>query len=215
VNYAHSATEAEAVVAEITGAGGRAMAVEADIGTADGLAALFDAGEASCGGVDILVNNAGRMDLSPIADVSDASFDAQIALNLGGVFRGMREAARRLRDGGRIISFSSSVVGLYQPGYGVYAATKAAVEAMTHILAKELAPRGIRVNVVAPGAVQTDFSGGMGRDNPEVNRRVADVTALGRPGLPEDIGPMIAALVSEENRWINAQRIEVSGGMAI
>src|SRR5438445_7612800 len=138
VNYARGHAKAEAVVGAIEAEGGKAIAVQADIADPAGIASLFDAGEKAFGGVDILVNNAGIMKLSPIAQTDDAAFDNQIAINLGGVFRGMREGAKRLRDGGRIVNFSSSVVGLYQPGYGVYAATKAAVEAMTHILAKEL-----------------------------------------------------------------------------
>lgn len=157
VNYAHGRESAEEVVRAIEAGGGRAIAAQADIADTSAMSSLFNAAEAAFGAVDILVNNAGVMRLSPIVDFSDAMFDEQVAVNFGGVFRGMREAALRLRDGGRIISFSSSVVGLYQPGYGVYAATKAAVEAMTHILAKELGRRGITVNSVAPGPVATEL----------------------------------------------------------
>ncbi|WP_245489069.1 SDR family NAD(P)-dependent oxidoreductase, partial [Mesorhizobium sp. M7D.F.Ca.US.004.03.1.1] len=155
VNYARGRAEAEELVRSIEAGGGKAIAVQADIADPNGLAALFDAGEKAFGGIDILVNNAGIMKTSPIAQTDDASFDTQIAINLGGVFRGMREGARRIRDGGRIVNFSSSVVGLYQPGYGVYAATKAGVEAMTHILAKELGARRVTVNAVAPGPIET------------------------------------------------------------
>jgi NAD(P)-dependent dehydrogenase (short-subunit alcohol dehydrogenase family) len=120
-----------------------------------------------------------------------------------------------IRDGGRIINISSGLTRFAMPGLGAYASMKGAIEVLTRYLAKELGPRGIAVNTVAPGAIATDFSGGMVRDNPEANKRVADMTALGRVGLPDDIGPMIAALASEDNRWVNAQRIEVSGGMAL
>src|SRR6185369_3023821 len=120
-----------------------------------------------------------------------------------------------MKDGGRIVNISSGLARFSMPGSSAYAAAKGAIEVLTRYLAKELGPRGITANVVAPGPVQTDFSGGMVRDNPEVNRQVSAMTALGRPGVPEDIGPMIAALLSEDNRWVNAQRIEVSGGLAL
>ena len=120
-----------------------------------------------------------------------------------------------MNDGGRIVNLSSGLTRVAVPGSSAYAAAKGAVEILTHYLAKELGPRRITANVVAPGAIQTDFSGGMVRDNPEVNKMVSAMTALGRPGVPDDIGPMIAALLSEENRWVNAQRIEVSGGFAL
>jgi NAD(P)-dependent dehydrogenase (short-subunit alcohol dehydrogenase family) len=119
-----------------------------------------------------------------------------------------------INDGGRIVNMSSGLTRFTMPGSSAYGSMKGAVEVLTRYLAKELGPRGIAVNTVAPGAIETDFSGGMVRDNPEINKRVAEMTALGRVGLPDDIGPMIASLLSEDNRWINAQRIEVSGGMA-
>ena len=151
VNYAGDTQAAARVVAEITEAGGRAVAVQQDLSQPGAMAALFDAAEAALGPVDILVNNAGVMRLSTIAETSDEVFEMQVALNLGGVFRGLREASTRLRDGGRIVTLSSSVVGLCQPGYGVYAATKAAVEALTRVLSRELGARQITVNAVAPG----------------------------------------------------------------
>src|SRR5262249_20633664 len=120
-----------------------------------------------------------------------------------------------LSDRGRVVNVSSGLTRITIPGSGAYASMKGAVEVLTRYLAKELGPRGIAVNTVAPGAIATDFSGGMVRDNPEVNKRVADMPALGRAGQPDDIGPMIAALLSEDNRWVNGQRIEVSGGMAL
>ncbi len=211
VNYARGRDEAEQVVAAIKAQGGRAVAVQADIGETSGAATLFDAAEQAFGGVDVLVNNAGTMKLCALADVADADFDRQVALNLGGVFRGMREAARRLRDGGRIISFSSSVVGLYQPGYGVYAATKAAVEAMTHILAKELGPRGISVNAVAPGPVETQFFL-QGKSEEQV-RAITGMNPLRRLGQPEDIARVVAFLASPEGGWVNGQVIRANGGV--
>lgn len=211
VNYAQGRDEAEQVVAAIEAQGGRAVAVQADIGETSGVATLFDAAEQTFGGVDVLVNNAGTMKLGALADVADADFDRQVALNLGGVFRGMREAARRLRDGGRIISFSSSVVGLYQPGYGVYAATKAAVEAMTRILAKELGPRGITVNAVAPGPVETRFF--LEGKSDEQVRAIKAMNPLKRLGQPEDIAGVVAFLASPEGGWVNGQVIRANGGV--
>jgi NAD(P)-dependent dehydrogenase (short-subunit alcohol dehydrogenase family) len=120
-----------------------------------------------------------------------------------------------INDGGRIVNISSGLTRVCVPGSSAFAAAKGAVEVLTRYLAKELGPRRITVNAVAPGAVQTDFSGGMVRDNPEVNKMVSSMTALGRPGVPDDVGPMIAALFSDENRWVNAQRIEVSGGFSL
>lgn len=211
VNYARGREEAEQVTAAIEREGDRAVAVQADIGEASAVVSLFDAAEQAFGGVDVLVNNAGTMKLGALAEVADADFDRQVALNLGGVFRGMREAARRLRDGGRIISFSSSVVGLYQPGYGVYAASKAAVEAMTHILAKELGPRGITVNAVAPGPVETQFFLA-GKSEDQV-RAITGMNPLRRLGQPEDIARVVAFLASPEGGWVNGQVIRANGGV--
>ena len=211
VNYARGKGAADEVVSRITAAGGRAIAVGADIAQPTGIATLFDAAEAAFGGVDILVNNAGIMKLGPIADIDDQTFEQQVATNLSGVFRGMREAARRMRDGGRIISFSSSVVGLYQPGYGVYAATKAAVEAMTHILAKELGRRGITANAVAPGPVATELF--LGDNSAEQVSAIEKMNPLGRLGQPEDIARVVAFLASPDAGWINGQVIRANGGV--
>ncbi|PKR90933.1 3-ketoacyl-ACP reductase [Pleomorphomonas diazotrophica] len=211
VNYAHGREAAESVVREIETAGGRAIAVQADIGDPAGISVLFDAAETTFGGVDILVNNAGIMKLAPIVDFDDASFDRQVAINLGGVFRGMREAARRMRNGGRIISFSSSVVGLYQPNYGVYAATKAAVEAMTHVLAKELGPRGITVNTVAPGPVATELFLD-GKTDTQV-AAIEKMNPFGRLGQPDDIAGVVAFLAGPDSDWVNGQVIRANGGM--
>lgn len=211
VNYARSREAAEALVGRIVAEGGRALAARADIGAPDGVAALFDVAERQFGGADVLVNNAGMMALSPIAETDDAAFEHQVALNLGGVFRGMREGARRLRDGGRIISFSSSVVGLWQPGYGVYAATKAGVEAMTHVLAKELGKRAITVNAVAPGPVETGLF--LTGKSPEQVAAIARMNPLGRLGQPGDIAQVAAFLAGAESGWINGQTIRANGGM--
>ncbi|MGF0536680.1 SDR family oxidoreductase [Agrobacterium sp. ES01] len=211
VNYSRDAEAANAVVSKIEADGGRALAVAADIGTAHAMASLFDAAEEAFGGVDILVNNAGMMQLSPLASVEDDAFERQIAVNLGGVFRGMREGARRLRDGGRIISFSSSVVGLYQPTYGVYAATKAAVEAMTHILAKELGARNITVNAVAPGPVETDLF--MQGKPDELVKTIAGMNPFKRLGQPDDIANVVSFLASPDAGWVNGQVIRANGGV--
>ncbi len=211
VNYATSSDAADAVVASITADGGRAIAAGADIGSRTGIASLFDRAEQAFGPVDILVNNAGMMKLSPLVDVDDDSFEEQVRTNLGGVFRGMREAGKRLRQGGRIISFSSSVVGLYQPTYGVYAATKAAVEAMTHIVAKELGPRGITVNAVAPGPVQTDLFM-TGKSDAQVEA-ITKMNPLGRLGQPDDIASVVAFLAGPDSGWINGQTIRANGGV--
>lgn len=211
VNYANDAAAADAVVAAIESAGGRAVAIRADIAAPDGMTALFDATEAALGPVDILVNNAGIMRLSPLAEADDAAFDTHVALNIGAVFRGMREGANRMRDGGRIISLSSSVVGLYQPGYGLYAATKAAVEALTHVLAKELGPRGITVNAVAPGPVGTDLF--LRGKSAELVASIEKMNPQGRLGTPEDIASAVAFLAGPDGAWISGQTLRANGGM--
>jgi len=171
---------------------------------------LFDAAEQQFGGVDVLVNNAGIMQLARIADADDALFDRHIAVNLRGVFNGMREAAKRLRDGGRIISFSSSVVGLYQPTYGVYAATKGAVEALTHVLANEMRGRNITVNAVAPGPTATElFLTGKPQ---ELVDRISKGAPLERLGQPEDIAAAVAFLAGPDGAWINGQVLRANGG---
>src|SRR6202142_4086624 len=157
VNYTGNVAEAESVVGDIKQGGGNALSVQADVSDPAAMRRMFDRAAAVSGGVDVLVNNAGIMQLAKISDADDGFFDRHIAINLKGVFNGMRGAAKRLRSGGRIISFSSSVVGLYQPTYALYAATKAGVEAMTHVLSRELRGRNITVNAVAPGPTATDL----------------------------------------------------------
>lgn len=211
VNYAGSAGAAGTLVEEIEAAGGRAIPVQADVSDPAAVKRMFDAAEAAYGGVDILVNNAGIMTLAPIAQMDDDAFDRIIAINLKGTFNGLREAANRLRDGGRIVNFSTSVVGLYQPGYGVYAATKAAVEALTHILAKELGPRGITVNAVAPGPVATELFL-QGKDQATLDR-IRQMIPLGRLGEVDDIARVVSLLVGPDGGWINGQVLRANGGV--
>jgi NAD(P)-dependent dehydrogenase (short-subunit alcohol dehydrogenase family) len=164
---------------------------------------------------DYLVNNAGNSLHAAFEKTTEDQFDGIFNVHVKGVYFITQKLLPLMNDGGRIVNISSGLARFSMPGSSAYGAAKGAVEVLTRYLAKELGPRGITANVVAPGAIQTDFSGGMVRDNPEVNKRVAEMTALGRAGVPDDVGPMIAALLSDENRWINGQRIEVSGGMAL
>lgn len=164
---------------------------------------------------DYLVNNAGNSQHIDFEKVTEADFDSVVNVHFKGVYFLTQKLAPLMNDGGRIVNISSGLTRVSVAGSSVYAAAKGAVEILTRYLAKELGPRRITANTVAPGPVQTDFSGGMVRDNPEVNKMISAMTALGRPGVPEDIGPMIAALLSEESRWVNAQRIEVSGGLVL
>ena len=164
---------------------------------------------------DYLVNNAGTSLHKAFDQTTEEELDRIYNVHFKGVFFLTQKLLPLLKDGGRIVNISSGLARFSNPGSSAYGSMKGAVEVLTRYLAKELGPRGIAVNTVAPGAIGTDFSGGMVRDNPEVNKRVADMTALGRAGQPDDIGPMIASLLSDDNRWINGQRIEVSGGMAL
>ncbi|WP_332105305.1 SDR family oxidoreductase [Acetobacter aceti] len=148
-------------------------------------------------------------------EVTEEDFDAAYRVHVKGPFFLTQTLLPLIADGGRIVNISSGLTRFSYPGWIAYASMKGAVEVMTRYMAKELGARRIAVNTVAPGAIQTDFSGGMVRDNQDIARQIAEVTALGCPGLPDDIGPMIASLLSEDNRWVNAQRIDVSGGQAI
>lgn len=211
VNYAGSVADAERVVAGIEEAGGRAISAQADVSDAAAVARMFDAAEAAYGGVDVLVNNAGIMRLATIAESDDAMFDSLVATNLKGTFNTLRQAARRLRDGGRIINLSSSVVGLYQPTYAVYAATKAGVEAMTHVMAKELRGRNITVNSVAPGPTATAlFLDGKPED---VVERLSKLAPLERLGEPEDLANTVSFLAGPDGAWINGQTLRANGGI--
>lgn len=211
VNYAGKAQEAESVVRAIEAAGGRAITAQADVSDPKAVARMFDSAEAGFDGVDILVNNAGIMKLAPIAASDDALFDSQIAVNLKGSFNAMREAAKRLKSGGRIINFSTSVVGLKLETYGVYVATKAAVEGLTGILSKELRGKNITVNAVAPGPTGTDLF--LNGKSPELIDRLAKMNPLERLGMPEDIANVVAFLASPEGGWVNGQVLRANGGM--
>ncbi|WP_413740010.1 SDR family oxidoreductase [Sodalis sp. RH14] len=211
VNYSRQQQEADALVSQITQAGGHALSAQGDVSDPATFTTLFDRAEEAFGGVDILVNNAGIMNLSTLADSDDALFDRQIAINLKGTFNGLREAARRLRTGGSIVNFSTSVVGLRLETYGVYAATKAAVETLTAILAKELRGRAINVNAVAPGPTGTDlFLKGKPQ---EVVDRMAKMAPLERLGTPEDVAAVVAFLVGADGAWINGQVLRANGGL--
>ena len=211
VNFARNVLAAEMTAAKIEQAGGKAITVQADVSDPAAVTRMFDRTEAAFGGVDVLVNNAGVMHLAPIAEATDNLFDRQIAINLKGVFNGMRQAATRLRSGGRIISFSSTVVGLYQPTYAIYAATKAGVEAMTHILSKELRGRNITVNAVAPGPTATDlFLEGKPRDAVD---QLAKLAPLERLGQPQHIAAAVSFLAGPDGAWINGQVLRANGGI--
>jgi 3-oxoacyl-[acyl-carrier protein] reductase len=211
VNFAGNAEDADAHVARIRATGGTATAIQADVSNSEAMRGLFDGAEAAYGGVDVLVNNAGIMQLSPMAETDDAFFDRHVAINLKGVFNGMREASKRLRSGGRIISFSSSVVGLYQPTYAVYAATKGGVEAMTHVLANELRGHNITVNAVAPGPTATEL---FLKGKPQaVIDHLAKLAPLERLGQPADIAAVVAFLAGPDGAWVNGQVLRANGGI--
>jgi 3-oxoacyl-[acyl-carrier protein] reductase len=211
INYAGDTKSAEALARRIEGKGGRALTAKADVSDPAAVRGVFDAAEAAFGGVDVLVNNAGIMKLAKIADSDDAMFDQQIAINLKGSFNAMREAAKRLRDGGRIINFSTSVVGTKVETYGVYAATKAAIETMTAVLSKELRGRSITANAVAPGPTATDLF--LNGKSPELVDRLAKMNPLERLGTPEDIAASVAFLAGPDGAWINGQTLRPNGGM--
>ncbi len=211
INYAGDAASAEALARKIEAAGGRALTAQADVADPAAVRRMFDAAETAFGGVDVLVNNAGIMQLSPLADTDDELFDRTVAINLKGSFNAMREAGLRLRQGGRIINFSTSIVGTLLPTYGVYAATKAGVEAMTHILSKELRGRSITVNAVAPGPTATDLF--LKGKTPELVEQLAKVAPLERLGQPEDIANVVSFLAGPDGGWVNGQVLRANGGM--
>jgi 3-oxoacyl-[acyl-carrier protein] reductase len=211
INYSGDAKSAEALARKIEGKGGRALTAKADVSDSNAVRGMFDAAEAAFGGVDVLVNNAGIMKLAKIADSDDALFDQHIAVNLKGTFNTLREAAKRLRDGGRIVNFSSSVLGIRLETYGVYSATKAAVEMLTAILSKELRGRSITVNAVAPGPTATDLF--LNGKSPELIERMAKMNPLERLGAPQDIAATVSFLVAPDGAWINGQTLRANGGM--
>jgi NAD(P)-dependent dehydrogenase (short-subunit alcohol dehydrogenase family) len=219
LTYRSRRDEADAVVAEIEKRGGRAAALQLDVGDS----ASFPRFAQSLREVlqqhwqrerfDHLVNNAGMGVHAAFADTTEAQFDELVNVHLKGPFFLTQVLLPLINDGGRIVNISSGLARFALPGYAAYAAMKGAMEVLTRYQAKELGARGIAANIVAPGAIETDFGGGAVRDNAQLNAFIASQTALGRVGVPDDIGPVIASLLSEDNRWINAQRIEASGGM--
>jgi len=218
--YNSNRTAADKVAAAVSETGAKAVALQldtSDVGVFDAFVQTVRSTLAAFGAerFDYLVNNAGTSLHQNFDQTTEEELDKIYNIHFKGVFFLTQKLLPLINDGGRIVNISSGLTRMTFPGLSAYASMKAAVEVLTRYLAKELGGRGIAVNTVAPGAIATDFSGGMVRDNPELNKRVADMTALGRTGLPDDIGPMIAALLSDENRWVNAQRIEVSGGMGL
>jgi len=212
VNYASNAQEAERTVERLRAAGHTALAVQADVAKADQVRALFDTAERELGKVDVLVNNAGILKTMPLADTSDELFAQTFAVNVQGSFNTLREAAARLNDGGRIVNFSTTVVATKLPGYAAYTASKAAVEALTGIFAKELRGRQVRVNAVAPGPVATElfFNG----KTPEQIDHYAKMPPLERLGEPEDIAKVVSFLAGPDSGWVNGQVLRANGGLA-
>lgn len=219
ITYHSNRAEAGACVSDIEALGGKAVALRADtsdVSSFDGLVREIGTALRTTWGrdtFDFLVNNAGTAVHAPFSATTEADFDQMVNIHLKGVFFLTQKLLPLIADGGRIVNLSSGLARFATPGYAAYATMKGAIEVLTRYLAKELGSRGITVNTVAPGAIETDFGGGMVRDNAALNKQIAAITALGRAGVPDDIGPMIAALLSEDNRWVTAQRIEVSGGM--
>ena len=221
VTYHNRADEAERTVAEIQALGRKAVALQLDTGNTSGLPAFVKRLRSALDSAwqrrsfDHLVNNAGHGDAAPFAETTETQFDTLVNVHFKGVFFLTQALLPLLADGGRIVNLSSGLTRVSYPGFSAYSAMKGAVEVLSVYMARELGSRGIAVNCVAPGAIETDFLGGAVRDMPDLNATFAGMTALGRVGVPDDIGPMIASLLSDSNRWINGQRIEVSGGQGI
>ena len=219
LTYRSQQAEAQAVVAEIATLGRRAVALQLDVADSSNFAAFAAQVRQALDAqwqrthFNFLVNNAGTGTHASLMETTEAQFDALVNIHFKGVFFLTQALLPLMADGGRIVNVSTGLTRFALPGYAAYASMKGAVEVLTRYMAKELGPRGIAVNVVAPGAIETDFGGGAVRDNAQLNSFVATQTALGRAGVPDDIGPVIAALLAPDNRWVNAQRIEASGGM--
>jgi NAD(P)-dependent dehydrogenase (short-subunit alcohol dehydrogenase family) len=219
LTYRSQRGEAEAVVAEIEKLGRRAAALPLDAGDSSGFAAFAEAVRGALQQhwrrerFDFLVNNAGIGIHASFAETTEAQFDELMNIHFKGTFFLTQKLLPLIADGGRIVNLSSGLARFSLPGYAAYASMKGAIEVLSRYMAKELGPRRIAVNVVAPGAIETDFGGGAVRDNAQFNAMIASQTALGRVGLPDDIGGVIASLLSPDNGWVNAQRIEVSGGI--
>jgi 3-oxoacyl-[acyl-carrier protein] reductase len=212
VNYAGNEAAANVTVAAIEQAGGRALAVRADVASAADVKAMFATIEATLGRVDVLVNNAGILPYVTIAETTDEQFERTMAINVTGTFNTMREAATRLNDGGRIVNFSTSVLHAAPPTYGVYVATKGAVEALTRVFAKELRGRGITCNAVAPGPVATALF--LNGKSDELIQQIAKSAPLERLGQPEDIAGVVSFLAGPDGGWVNGQVLRANGGMA-
>ncbi|MFM0506012.1 SDR family oxidoreductase [Paraburkholderia sp. RL17-373-BIF-A] len=212
VNYASSSAEADALVAELTAAGAKAVAVKADVSNADDVRRMFEITEQQLGKVDVLVNNAGVLKTVPLADTSDALYDQTFDINVRGTFNTLREAAARMNDGGRIVNFSSTTLALNMPGYAIYNATKAAVESFTHVFAKELRGRNITVNAVAPGPIATSLF--LDGKTEEQIQTFAKMPPLQRLGQPDDIASVVAFLAGPDAGWVNGQVLRANGGIA-
>ncbi len=212
VNYAGNEAAANATVAAIETEGGRAIAVRADVANVHDVKAMFATIEEKLGRVDILVNNAGILPYVTIAETTDEQFGRTMAINVTGTFNTMREAATRLNDGGRIVNFSTSVLHMAPPTYGVYVATKGAVEALTRVFAKELRGRGVTCNAVAPGPVATELF--LNGKSEELIQQIAKSAPLERLGQPEDIAGVVSFLAGPDGGWVNGQILRANGGMA-
>lgn len=212
INYASSSAEADALATQLTAAGSRAIAVKADVSNADDVRRLFETTEQQLGKVDVLVNNAGVLKTMPLADTSDALYDQTFDINVRGTFNTLREAAARMNDGGRIVNFSTTALALNMPGYAIYNATKAAVEAFTHVFAKELRGRNITVNAVAPGPIATSlFLDGKTEEQIQTFAKMPPLQRLGQPG---DIASVVAFLAGPDAGWVNGQVLRANGGIA-
>ncbi|MBA8879409.1 SDR family oxidoreductase [Phyllobacterium myrsinacearum] len=212
INYSGDAAPAEELAREIEETGGTALTAKADVSDAQAVARMFDAAETAFGGVDVLVNNAGILKTLPLAETSDEEYDRHFGINVKGTFNTLREAAKRLNDGGRIVNFSSTTLALNMPGYAVYNGTKAAVEAFTHVFAKELRGRNITVNAVAPGPIATDLF--LNGKSDELVAQFAKMPPLERLGQPDDIASVVSFLVGPDAGWINGQIVRANGGVA-
>jgi 3-oxoacyl-[acyl-carrier protein] reductase len=212
INYSGSAKEAQELARKIEAKGGKALTAQADVSDAAAVRRMFVSAEAAFGGIDVLVNNAGVLKTLPLAETSDEEYDRHFAINTKGTFNTLREAAKRLKDGGRIVNFSSTTVGLNMPGYALYNGTKAAVEAFTHVFAKELRGRNITVNAVAPGPIATDLF--LNGKSEELIATFAKMPPLERLGQPNDIANVVSFLVGPDAGWVNGQILRANGGVA-
>ncbi|SHG23917.1 NAD(P)-dependent dehydrogenase, short-chain alcohol dehydrogenase family [Kaistia soli DSM 19436] len=221
LTYRSGAANAAATVAEIEALGRRAVALKLDTGIVASFPGFVDAVRSTLRDIwgresfDHLVNNAGHGEMASFAETTEAQFDALFDVHVKGVYFLTQALLPLMVDGGRIVNFSSGLTRASYPGFSAYSAAKGAVEILTLYMAKELGSRGITANTIAPGAIETDFLGGAVRDTPAYNEAFASIIALGRVGLPDDIGPAVASLLGSDNRWVTAQRIEVSGGQNI